>query len=861
MYKTKNAAGSAPRRAALTLAVAHLLAFPALAEEVDTGGAEDAAIESGARRTASTLDTVVVTGTRASGRTVKNSAAPIDVIDASELATTGKANLLEALQNLLPAFNVPASIQPDLGSIVRGAQLRNLDPGYTLVLVNGKRRHTTAVTQDDGFSGSVWVDLGLIPVAAIERVEVLRDGASALYGSDAIAGVINIILKSGDSGGDVSFEHGQSYEGDGEVTKARGNIGLPLGGDGFVNLSAEHVEQQLAVRNSPLHDAYLLYPAISNSTGLPVALGPRNSLPAGTSPDPREATRAERPWINSGVPGYRTNAFAANLGLGLSETVSLYAFGTWSQREASSPQNLRPANTLFVNNPGLLSVYPDGFTPWEETDETDYDLTAGVKGTAGAWDWDLSAGYGKDDVDVYVRNSANYSLAYPGATTDFYTGSHVYSQATVNFDLRRGFDNGAFASPVEFATGVEYLDQKFRLEAGEPDSWFGRGSNAISGYLPADALRTHRDNIAVYAGASADVTERWFLDLAGRYEDHSDFGSVTTGRLSTRFDVNDSLGFRATASNGFHAPALVTQSFSGTFDSVGTINRLAPAGTPEALALGGVALQPEKSDNLSFGVSWSPGRNSHVALDLYRIDVDGRIALSPQIGYDKSDPANPVDASGRPLSAQQVAIIDGLIAGAGLQPNADIYYVRYFNNAGDTRTEGVDLTFEAITDSERFGRFRWTLAANYNRTKLLRVAELPGELQALPHIDLLSAAAQLALTERAPRRKDILSVNWNRNGWHAGVRLKHFGELRRQGNSIDYTLPATWLTDINAGYGFTSGIGIDVGVDNVFDKYPSRIPDEYRTVNSRAQYQYAYDNSGPAGLLGGYWYARLSYRF
>lgn len=860
MHMTNIAARKAPQRALLALAIAHMMAAPAFAEAAADSSA-DTASEGALRRTASTLDTVVVTGTRASGRTVKSSAAPIDVIDASELATTGKGNLLEALQNLLPSFNVPASIQPDLGSIVRGAQLRNLDPGYTLVLVNGKRRHTTAVTQDDGFSGSVWVDLGLIPVAAIERVEVLRDGASALYGSDAIAGVINIILKSTSSGGDASFEHGQSYEGDGEVTKVRGNIGLPLGQDGFINLSAEHVEQQLAIRNSPLRDTYLLYPAIRNSTGLPVSLGPRNSLPAGASPDPREATRAERPWINSGVPGYRTNAFAANLGLALSETISLYAFATWSQREASSPQNLRPANTLFVNNPGLLAVYPDGFTPWEETEETDYDVTAGLKGTTGGWDWDLSAGQGKDDVDVFVRNSANYSLVYPGGTTDFYTGSHVYLQEVINFDLRRGFSNAVFASPVEFAAGVEYLDQRFRLEAGEPDSWFGRGSNAISGYLPADALRTSRDSIAAYLGASANVTERWFVDVAGRYEDHSDFGGVTTGRLSTRFDVNDSLGFRATVSNGFHAPALVTQSFSGTFDSIGTINRLAPAGTAEALALGGVALEPEKSDNLSLGVSWTPSRNTHVALDFYRIDVDGRIALSPQIGYDKSDPANPVDASGRPLTPQQVAIIDGLIAGAGLQPNADIYYVRYFNNAGDTRTEGVDLTFEAITDTERFGRFRWTVAANYNKTELLRVAELPGELQALPHIDLLNAAAQLALTERAPRRKDIFSVNWNRDGWHAGVRVKHFGELRRQGNGINYTLPATWLTDINAGYEFTNGIGIDIGVDNVFDRYPTKTPDAYRTASSLAQYQYAYDNSGPAGLLGGYWYARLSYRF
>ncbi len=845
------------RRRALSVTIAMLAATAATAQAapVATPGTDG---DGG--RTASTLDTVLVTGTRASGRTVQNSATPIDVLGAEELNATGKANLLEALQNLLPSFNVPANIQPDLGSIVRGAQLRNLDPGYTLVLVNGKRRHTTAVTQDDGFSGSVWVDLGMIPVSAIERVEVLRDGASALYGSDAIAGVINIILKSEPSGGEVSIEHGQSYKGDGEVDKLRASVGLPLGAGGALQLSAEHTRQSLAIRNAPLNPGYLLYPAIDNASGALVPLGPRNTLPAGASPNPAEASRPLRPWINSGVPEYRTNAFAANASVPLG-SLTLYGFGTWSQRDAASPQNLRPANTLFVNNPGLLAVYPDGFTPWEETDETDFELTLGLKGQLGAWDWDLSTGYGKDDVDVHVSNSANYSLTYPGGTTDFYTGSHVYSQGVSNLDLRRGFENTLFDGPIEFAAGLEYLEQKFQLKAGEPDAWFGRGSNAISGYLPADALRTDRNSTAVYAGASARVTARWFLDLAGRHERHSDFGSVTTGRLSTRFDVTDRFGLRASLNNGFHAPALVTQSFSGTFDSVGTINRLAPAGTPEALALGGVALQPEKSDNRSLGFNWAPARGLNLAVDVYQIEVEGRIALSPQIGYDKSDPANPVDANGRALTPAQVAIIDGLIAGAGLQPDAEIFYVRYFNNAGDTRTRGVDLTFEATTETERLGRFRWTLAANYNKTELTRVAELPGELQQLPHIDLLNASAQLALTERAPRRKEILGVNWQSGGWHAGVRVKHIGKLRRSGNGLLYDVPDTWLTDVSAGYEFAGGLRLDVGADNVFDRYPRHIPDAYRSANSIAQYPWAYDNSGPVGLLGGYWYARVGYRF
>ena len=717
--------------------------------------------------TATALDSVVVTGTRAQGRTARESAAPIDVIGAQDLATTGKANLLEALQNLLPSFNIPANIQPDLGSIVRGGQLRNLDPGYTLVLVNGRRRHTTAVTQDGGFAGSVWADLGLIPVSAIKRVEVLRDGASALYGSDAIAGVINIILKDDPSGGEISAEYGRSYEGDGAVRKLRASLGLKVAENGFLHLSAEHQKQSLAIRTSPLRDTYLLYPAISNTTGLPVRLGSLNSLPAGATRNPKEASRPGRPWINSGVPQYETTALAYNFGYDFNEGVSLYSSGTYSHRKAQSPQNLRPANTLSINNPGLLNVYPDGFTPWEETDEEDYELAAGLKGKAGGWDWDISNSYGRDHVDVFVTNSANYSLSYPGGQTDFYTGSHIFTQNTTNLDLRRGFDTGLFAAPLEVALGAEHQRQWFQLKQGEPASIFGQGSQAITGYLPIDALKTRRDSTAFYASASTSLTDKWLVDAAVRHERYSDFGDVTTARLSTRYEVSPSLAARFTISNGFHAPALVTQSYSTTSDSVGVVNRLAPAGSAEAAAVGGRALRPEESNNLTFGLSWTPVRNVHIALDAYQIDIDDRIALSPNIGYDKSNPANPLDASGRSLTAAQVAIIDSLIAAAGLRPTAEVFRVRYFTNAGDTRTRGVDLTVEATTPTQDLGRFRWTLAANYNKTTIRNVALVPQELRALPHIDLLNEAAQLNLTERAPRFKSILGVNWDKGGWRA----------------------------------------------------------------------------------------------
>lgn len=838
------------------LSVPHLAQASLAQADADTNTPPGAvADEDGSR-----LDAIIVTGTRATGRTARESAAPIDVISADDLNATGKANVLESIQNLLPSFSLPASIQPDLGSIVRGGQLRNLDPGYTLVLVNGRRRHTTAVTQDDGFSGSVWVDLGLIPASAIERIEVLRDGASALYGSDAIAGVINIILRD-QPGGSVSAEYGQSYDGDGAVQKYRGHYGFRLGEGGHLNLSAEHTRQGLAIRNSPLNDTYLLYPAISTITGLPVRLGARNSLPANAVPDPREATRPDRPWINSGVPKYSTTALAFNLGFDLSDAVSLYGFGTYSRRNAASPQNLRPANTLFINNPGLLQVYPDGFTPWERTSEDDVEVAVGLKGTLGGWQWDLSNVYGRDNVDVRVTNSANYSLTYPGAQTDFYTGAHIFAQNTTNFDLRRSIDSGLFARPIELAIGAEHVRQRFRLKQGEAASIFGAGSQAITGYSPLDATRTRRHSSAAYVGLSTDLVRGWFVDVAGRYEDHSDFGGVVTGRLSSRFEIAPTLAARLTVSNGFHAPALVTQSFSMTADSVGVVSRLAPAGSAEARAVGGRALKPEKSENLSFGVTWSPAPDFHLAIDAYQIDVRDRIALSPNIGYDRSDPANPLDPAGRPLSPVQVALIDNLISAAGLTPTAEIFRVRYFTNAGKTRTRGIDVTIEGTTRTENSGRFRWSLAGNYNHTRLTSVASVAEELRDLPHIDLLNEAARLALTERAPRFKAIGALHWNLDGWNLGVRVKYYGGLNRLANGLRYKTSGKWLTDISAGYELDGGLRFDVGIDNLFNSYPDRTSDEHRTANALAQYQYAYDNSGPVGLLGGFWYARISQKF
>jgi len=799
---------------------------------------------------------VVVTGTRAKGRTVQNSAAPVDVISSRDLVNTGQTTVLESLNRLLPSFNVPAQVQPDIGSITRGAQLRGLDPAYTLVLINGKRRHTTANVNEDGFPGSVAVDLGLIPAGAIERIEVLRDGASAVYGSDAIAGVINIILKDASSRSGLSIQTGQTYEGDGAANIVRFNHGFRLGQRASLALAAEVAQQDRTIRNFPLKDSYLIYPAI-DSSGNPVRLGTNNSLPSGTTADPREATRDDRAWINAGQRRFTLGSVSYNFDYDLGGGAEVYAFGTYAKRKAHAGQNFRPPNTVFINNPGLLSVYPDGFTPFEVTDETDLATTAGVQGTAGAWKWDLSATYGSDKIDASVSRSANYSLTYPGAQTAFYVGQHFYSNQTTNLDLSRSLTLGT--RRFDLSLGLQQRHERARLKAGEPLSYYGLGSNALRGYQPVDAYDTERDSWGAYGGVATNITPRWFIDAAVRYENFDDFGDSTTGRLSTRYDFTPAFAVRATVSNGFHAPNLVTQSYSNTSDQAGLANRLAQPDSAAALALGSTPLRPEESTNYSLGFTWNPAGSLRLALDFYQVEVRHQIGGSPRVGINRSSGVA-VDANGVVLTPAQEAYIDGLLQQAGF-PAGSSLIVRYFTDIGDTRNTGADFTAEATTNTG-WGRLRWTFAANINDVDITRISGIPAALQSLPNIGSLSLANQYNLKYRAPNDKQVLGVTYSRDAWTVDLRTTRYGKLTRYSALIgEYKLDATYVTDLNVGYAVNDRLRLTLSANNLFDQYPQKVPQAARTAASIAQYADAWDNSGPVGLNGGSYSLRLDYNF
>jgi len=852
------------RPAPLASLITALLACATLPANLHAAETTDSTLSTAAT-SAATLDAVVVTGSRTSNRTVKNSATPIDVVSAESLLATGQANLLDALQRALPSLSQIGGYQSDQESLIRGYQLRNLSPGYTLVLVNGKRRNTSAYVSGangGGYPGHAWTDLALIPVTAIDHVEVLRDGASALYGSDAITGVINVILKSQPSGGGVSVESGQSVDGDGSRTTLRGNLGLPWGSDGFVNIAAEITRQHHAIRPRRYIDSYLSYPAVDANGNL-VKLGANNSLPAGATANPAEATRDAEANIILSSPSYALNAVALNAGHGLGDDAQFYATLTASEREAEAIQNFRLPATIFgtYNAPGVLSVWPDGFLPVIQTKDRQFTGSAGVKGSVVGWEYDASLTANRSAIRTYTLDSANFSLPYPGSPTDFYDGKVSFDQRIANLDLRRAFDVAALASPLEISTGAEYLHETYQRSAGQWESYTGYGASAFVGYSTADAVKATRNSKAIYVGAGSNVTERWYADLAARWEDHSDFGTVSTGRFTTRFDVTDAFGVRGTVSNGFHAPSLGAQFYQATGSCPCGTTLVAQNGSAAAVALGGSALQPEKARNYSLGVTWTAGTRLHLALDAYQIDIRNQLGQSSQIGYNAQNPSRITDYSGTVLNAAQTASIDALLAGAGIRIlSGDAFYASYFTNIGDTRTRGLELTAEG-NQSTAWGELRWNYAANVGRTTITAVRDIPTALQGLPNINLLTLSSEYALRHRTPQYTQVAGLGWRQGRWGVNVDTTWHGPIKRLSNGQQYRLPPLLVTNLSASVALADGWSIDAGINNVFDKRSRKVPERARSASDKASIETSYDTGDVVSLVGAYWFGRVNYRF
>lgn len=812
----------------------------------------------------SSVDELIVTGTRATGMKAADSPAPIQVLGATALKEVGSPNLMQAIALNLPSFNAQG-FGGDAANLTLSAALRGLSPNDTLVLVNGKRRHTTANLAVDGgspYSGSATTDLSLIPVDEIDHIEVLQDGAAAQYGSDAIAGVVNIILKTSDKGGDLSATGGEYYEDGGKTGAWSFNNGSKIGDNGFLNYTIEEQYHEHSIQGGPDRRLYSMSGTL---------------LATDSAVDSGVANAPGAPIVNkiNGDPAYNLYNLFYNAGYDLGGGVEAYSFGSYSHRDASSYENLRvPSKVSGTTSAGVKYYpFPAGFDPVEVLAEDDYSFTGGIKGAFEGWAWDLSSTFGQDRDAIYTDGSANAQLfpvlAAVSATPitsqrDFYDGSFVSSEWTTNLDIVKPFDIGV-ASPLNFAFGFEGRQDKFTLTAGEPSSYYGAGAQSFTGYDPTNAGSHTRTDYAGYVDFAVDPIKDLHVDLAGRYSHYSDFGSATVGKLTGRYDFSPMFALRGTISNGFRAPTLAEEYYSGTNVSPSFAEVQLPANSASASIAGFSPLKPEKSNNYSVGFVAHPIDNLQITLDAYEIEINNRIVVTGLIyGSDVSGGVNNVISQ---------AVLNAITAhGNTLDTGISYAGIAVFTNGVDTRTEGAELTVNYASDFGNMGHVEWTGGLNYNKTTVTKLLPLPAQdFSSAPGIitqtSLLSPSALSSLTTATPREKLVGNAYWTLGKWSVNLRDTIYGdtsELATTSNiTTDLKIGVTSITDLSGGYKVTDAIKLQLGANNLFDKKPPTVPNLV-ALNKPANGGNVWNAPmafSPWGINGGYYYARLTLSF
>ncbi len=836
---------------------ASLVALAAL-----TSTAADAA--DGAGAVGSTVGELIVTGTRATGMKAADSPAPIQVLGTTALQQVAQPDLIQAIAQNLPSFNAQA-FGGDAANLTLSAALRGLSPNDTMVLVNGKRRHATAnlaVLGGSPYSGAATADLGLIPVGAIDHIEVLQDGAAAQYGSDAIAGVVNIILKSNPEGGAANATGGQNYENGGKSGAWSFNDGMKLGDKGWVNVTLEERYHEHTAHGGgdrrlfDINGKLLASDSAANAAGAAAFRG--------------------SPMVNliNGDAQFNIYNFFYNAGYDLGDGITLYSTGSYSHRNSNSYENYRvPTKVSGTNSLGVTYLpLPQGFNPTESLAEDDYSFGGGIKGSFDGWDWDLSTTYGQDNDDIFTKHSANAQLfpvlAAVSATPvvpqrDFFDGAFRSSEWTTGLDVVKSIDAGMF-KPLVLALGAEYRQNKFTIVAGEPSSYFGAGAQSFTGYDPSNAGTHTRHNYAFYADLAADPVENLHLDLAARYENYSDFGGTTVGKLTGRYDFSPMIAIRGTVSNGFRAPTLQEEFYSGTNVSPSSATVQLPANSAPAVIAGFQPLKPEKSTNYSIGFVAHPMEGVQLTLDAYEIDLRNRIQTTGFL-------YGSVVVGGKNIVISQ-AVLNAISAhGNTLDSGISYAGISVFTNAVDTKTHGVEATVTYASDFGSYGHVDWNVGLNYNKTSLSKQAALPAQdFSSAPTVitqtSLLSPNALTGLTTATPREKVVGNAYWTLGKWSANLRETIYGESSELTSTSNITtnlkMPAAAITDLTVAYRVTDAIKLEVGANNLFDKMPPSVPNlSIGKPASGGNVWNAPMTFSPYGINGGYYYGRLTLTF
>jgi iron complex outermembrane recepter protein len=804
---------------------------------------------------------IIVTGTRTTGLKAVDSPAPITVLDSALLKRTGQPDLIQALSQNVPSFNAQA-FGGDTAALTLSAKLRGVSPNHALVLINGKRRHGTAnlAVLGGAFQGGASADLNFIPLASVDRVEVLLEGAAAQYGTDAIAGVINIIQKKAGHGGEVSLSSGQYFDGGGRTGDLTANFGFAPTDKSYLNITGETKYHGYSFRGDK--DPRTIDTAYN--------VGATNS-PAKSYPQIVNAPGY--PYLNR-IPGdaeYRLNTVSYNAGYEVSPELEIYSFGTYGEKTASAFENYRLPNVVT----GKMATdipFPLGFKPREASEEVDYAATVGTSGVFAGWNFDLSSTYGEDSVIIKVLDTANADLYKDTSTTttkgtspnNVIAGTFTNTQWTTTFDLTHSFDVG-LAGPLNFATGVEYREETYGIKAGDPASYYKGGSQSFAGFAPVNAGTHGRNNKAIYFDFAVDPITGLQLDAALRYEKFSDFGDTTVAKLTGRYDFSPAFALRATVSSGFRAPTLAEEYYSGINVGPSSISgQLAPNSVGAAL-IGLDGLKPEKSKNYSLGFVAHPVSGLTVTLDAYQIDIEDRIVGSGTFYAAHSSPSiitSPAVTAA--LAANGVNIDPTIFTNTSYSIGASA-----FVNGLATTTKGVDLVATYPTDFGKYGKVSWTVTGSYNTTEVTSISPPPSKLAA--GVSLFDVIAISNIEDTAPKYRFNVGGLWSLGKWSVSLKEAFYGESKTL--SFDSFAPSAYryttiepaaITDLNVTYRITKSVKLDVGANNLFNVYPDKIDAtlrQHQLQQNSNGYVTLYPTISPFGINGGYYYSKLSYSF
>lgn len=773
---------------------------------------------------------IVVTGTRVAGRSRLDTASPVDVLSVNSLQRQGTTELATAIATVAPSVDFPRPSATDATDAIRPATLRGLSPDETLVLINNVRAHPSAslnVNSSVGRGASA-VDLNTVPTGALDRVEVLRDGASALYGSDAIAGVINLRLRQARSGGSMTVTHG-FYDTDVNTSRESRHVtgeptstidawkGIGFGSDGYLTLSGQVTQRE------PTN---------------------RSDAPAATAVRPVAGPPLQGRF---GDPYVMQYSGFANAGTSIAPDWQLFGWLGYTRRHTSSAAFPRPTSTATASL-AALAGYPDGFIPLIDTRSKDLNSAVGVKGVVGdGWNVDLTASYGRNRVDFKTKNSANYTFG-AASPHNFYDGALIYDQLVGNLDVTKSLP--VFES-LNLALGLEGRREGYEIKPGELASYgypttggiltASPGAQGFGGFAPINAIKKHRQNGSAYVDAEAQVTRKLQVDAALRGETYSDFGQVLTEKLSARYDFSHAFALRGTVSTGFRAPSLQQEYFTSVASVIqngqAILTGTFPATSAVAQALGGQPLRPEKATNFSGGAVIRLG-GLDVTVDGYLIKLRDQLVLSENIQ---------ASSAPSPAVAAQVRTI--------LAPY-NVTAARFFINGVRSEAKGIDLVAHYRLHTAGAGVFDLTAAGNVNKVELKKVPSSTAVLNSFP---LFARQRQLSLTEGTPGEKVSGTVDWSLKDWGATARVTYYGNVVQPGTTAASDIPTGKhaITDLELRYTLGRGPSLAVGVQNLFDVYPDRVPGNLNAPSGLLGFPFY----SPFGFNGRYLYARLGVNF